>query len=49
MGYNQPIVTGVEFSPNVVEINQAFTIAVTVTEAEMVVVFYSGEIFLGEV
>lgn len=49
MGYEQPIVQGVSISPETVYINQPFTITVTVTEAEMVVVFSLGELFSGEV
>lgn len=49
MGYNQPVISGVNISPEAVEINQSFTIAVTVTDSEMVVVFYSGELIMGEV
>lgn len=48
MGYTQPVISGIT-APDEVVINQSFTITVTVTDSEMVVVFYSGELYSGEV
>lgn len=48
MGYERPVISQVSLPGNV-NINQKFSISVTVTEAEMVVVFYCGELYSGEV
>lgn len=48
MNYEKPIIQKID-SENPVQINQKYTIRVTVIDAQMVVVFYAGEVYSGEV
>lgn len=49
MNYEKPIIQSISASQNPVQINQKYTISVTVIDAQMVVVFYAGEVYSGEV
>ena len=48
MANNKPTIQAIIADPNPVKINQSFVISVTVVDSEMVVTFYSGEIYSGE-